>query len=241
MEEIEQYKVLSLTGAYKFSRENGLADEALAIREMEIEWDKTYTSTLRRGFIVDLLTKHGLFDTFKEQYWTNGNTSEGERLVRRYLKVKSDYENYLAGALPESPESSDEVEEAIQQQFALEAHLRDFLAKNLSQVEAGLRLYEQDGRDGVEFPIDNGRIDILAVDSQDALVVIELKLSRGRNSTIGQLLYYMGWVDSNLKGPCRGIIIASEITSDLQIAAQRVEGVSLLKYNLSVSVERVFN
>ena len=50
----------------------------------------------------------------------------------------------------------------------------------------------------------------------------------------------MGWVDKNLaKAPCRGIIIAKEIPSDLALAVQRVPGVSLYRYNLSVSVELV--
>jgi len=71
-------------------------------------------------------------------------------------------------------------------------------------------------------------------------VVIELKLSQGRNKTLGQLLYYMGWVDQHLgKGPCRGFIIASEITEDLAVAVARVPGVSLAKYRMSFAIEPV--
>ena len=66
------------------------------------------------------------------------------------------------------------------------------------------------------------------------------RLARGRNKALGQLLYYMGWVDKHLgKGACRGIIVAREISDDLVLAAQRVQGVSLYRYKLSVSVERV--
>ena len=71
-------------------------------------------------------------------------------------------------------------------------------------------------------------MDILARDRNGKLVVIELKLSRGRNRTIGQLLYYMGWIDQHLgDGKCRGMIIAREITSDLIVATTRVLGISL--------------
>jgi hypothetical protein len=47
--------------------------------------------------------------------------------------------------------------------------------------------------------------------------VIELKVSRGRNLTSGQLLYYMGWGDMNLAefGKSRGIIVAKEISVSL--------------------------
>jgi isocitrate dehydrogenase len=70
---------------------------------------------------------------------------------------------------------------------------------------------------------------------------LELKVGRGRNKTIGQLLYYMGWVDKNLANgkSCRGTIIAKEITHDLILAVQRVPGVTLCRYDLSVTVEAV--
>ena len=92
----------------------------------------------------------------------------------------------------------------------------------------------------MEYSIEDGRIDILAVDKNNRPVVIELKISRGRNRTIGQLLYYMGWVDAHLgKGPCRGMIIAREISDDLVVAVQRVSEVSLFRYRMSVSLEPV--
>jgi RecB family endonuclease NucS len=182
--------------------------------------------------------KKGIFDLFKEQRWPYGNTSLGERETNRCLQVKSRYEDFLAGR---STESSDEPDLTDSEQaFAAEADLRDFLANNLGRIEPGLHLFQRDDRRGVEFPVDDGRIDILAVDRTGKFVVIELKLSMGRNRALGQLLYYMGWVDNNLgNGPCRGMVIAKEITDDLIIATQRVGGVSLYKYYLSVSVERV--
>src|SRR5262249_17240118 len=106
--------------------------------------------------------------------------------------------------------------------------------------EPGLRLYDQNGKSGVEFPVEDGRIDILATDANNHFVVIELKVGRGRNRALGQLLYYMGWVDKHLgNGQCRGIIIAKDIPEDLVLAVQRVPGVSLYSYKLAVSVELV--
>lgn len=46
--------------------------------------------------------------------------------------------------------------------------------------------------------MENGFIDMLALDGEGRFVVIELKVGRGRNKTVGQLLYYMGWVVKNL-------------------------------------------
>ena len=71
-------------------------------------------------------------------------------------------------------------------------------------------------------------------------MAIELKLSQGRNKALGQLLYYMGWVDKNLgRGACRGFIIANEIDEELSIAVSRVVGVSLAKYRMSFAIEPI--
>ena len=233
----EEKKVLSLKDAYIFGAEHALEKDMADIRGMEIEWDLSYTSSLRRGFVVDLFTKKQLFDKFKELHWPTGNTPWGQRQSEFWLRLKGRYEDFLAGRGESVLEAEDEDEN---QAFAAEADLRDFLASNLNRVEPGLRLYRKGEQNGVEFHVDGGFIDILAIDNANQFVVFELKLTRGRNKTLGQLLYYMGWVDKHLgNSSCRGIIIAKEISDDLVIAVQRVQGVSLYRYKLSVSVEKV--
>ncbi len=239
MDENQTSVILPLKSAYSFGTEHGLQQEIGEIRDLEIEWDRSYTSSLRKGYIVDLFEKHGLFGEFKKTCWPNGNTPSGEKFRLRYLRIKQQYEDFLAGR--GGPDDGDRItteEESDDQEFAAESDLRDFLAKNLTRIEPDLSLYQSGDRSGVEFPIESGFIDILAVDGQGRFVVIELKLGRGRNKAVGQLSYYMGWVDAKLgKGPCRGMLIAKEIPDDLVIAVRRVPGVSLLRYHLAVSVE----
>jgi hypothetical protein len=241
----EQTHLLSLKAAYAFGAVHGLQQEISEIRDMAIEWDKPYTSSLRRGYIVALFEKHGLFETFTKRHWSVGESLLGNRMRSRFLRIKDQYEAFLVG---KESESDDEIEErgsAGQQSedtlaFALEAHLRDFLAKNMERIEPGLRLYDAGERKGIEFPIDKGRIDLLAIDQYQKYVVIELKLSHGRNKTLGQLLYYMGWIDKHLGGgPCRGLIIANEIDKELSICVARVPGVSLARYRMSFAIESV--
>ena len=236
----EETRALSLRAAYAFGIAKGLAQEISSIRDMVIEWDSSYTSSLRRGYIVELFEKRGIYEEFKTKHWAFGNTELGERKHRFYLQIKKRYDDFLAGRGGEAElELEDEMQQEAQQ-FAAESDLRDFLAKNLGCIEPGLHLYEPNGRSGVEFAIEDGRIDLLAVDRDGRFVVIELKLGRGRNKTVGQLLYYMGWVDKHLsKTPCRGMIIAKDISEDLILAVQRANGVSLHRYTLSVSVEQV--
>ena len=236
-------EALSLKAAYEFGERKGLVQEVREIREMVIEWDLTYTSSLRRGYIVALFEKAGVFEDFKREHWPFGNTAVGERKRNQYLSIKSRYEAFIAGGdsgMDDEAEDEDAAESDKAVTFALEAHLRDFLAKNLDRVEPGLRLYTSAERTGIEFPVESGRIDLLAVDKTGKYVVIELKLARGRDRALGQILYYMGWIDQNLGGgPCRGLIIASDITDELTIAVSRVPGVGLARYRMSFAIEAV--
>lgn len=144
------------------------------------------------------------------------------------------------------PEGEDEeavVEpSATSGEFAYETDLRDYLAKNLNKLEPGLRLYEEEGITGIEFPVGGRFIDILATDARGGLVVVELKVSRGYDRVVGQLMRYVAWIKKNLAEPnqsVRGVIVAREISEDLLLACSLVSGVELFEYELSLSLTRV--
>lgn len=228
-----------LRSAYPFAAEHGLSAEIEEIQQMEIEWNRPYGPTVRRGYVIELLGKHDLLKTFISDRWPLGATKSGNREIASCLRIKQDFEEFIfSGALPDDAASETE---SNTDSFAFEAHLRDFLSRNIERLEKGLRLFERDGKIGIEYPVDGGRIDLLAIDPKNAPVVIELKLSSGRNKALGQLLYYMGWIDKNLGAntPSRGIIVASEISDELVIAASRVPSVSLARYNLAFSIEPI--
>jgi endonuclease len=131
--------------------------------------------------------------------------------------------------------------EITSSEFAYESDLRDFLAKNLSVIEPGLQLYQEEGITGVEFPVGGRFVDILAVDAQKRLVVIELKVSKGYDRVVGQLLRYMAWIEQNQAEPgqtVRGIIAAREISEDLKLACSYLPIVSLYEYELSVTLRK---
>lgn len=142
--------------------------------------------------------------------------------------------------------SQDEEEEPQEAstEFAYEDDLRNYLAKDLSLIEPGLSLYqdEEDGIGGIQFPVGGRFIDILAVSSTGDFVVIELKVSRGHERVVGQLARYMGWVRKNLAESgqkVHGVIVARQISQDLELACSELPHVRLFEYQLSVSLKPV--
>lgn len=123
--------------------------------------------------------------------------------------------------------------------FAYESHMRDYLAHNLRVLEPGLRLYEEEDIPGIEYPVCGRRIDLLAVAQDGSLVVIELKVSRGHDRTIGQILTYMGWVRQDLADgkPVRGMIVANTLSDELVTAAREANAdIRLFEYDISFHV-----
>src|SRR5687767_6221771 len=126
----EQTSTLSLRAAYAFGAAKNLEREIAAIRDMVIEWDLSYGSSLRRGYIVELFESHGILEEFKQKHWSVGNTPTGEGKIRRYRRIKQQYIDFLAGRTPELLEKEDTESQEESQACAAESDLRDYLAKN---------------------------------------------------------------------------------------------------------------
>lgn len=127
-------------------------------------------------------------------------------------------------------------------EFLLERDLQLYLAKHLERIEPGLKLYEDDGTSGLEVDAGGRRIDILATDKDGGLVVLELKVSRGYDRVIGQLLRYVNWVRQNIAEPgqrVRGMIVCRTMSPDLRLACASIPDIELFEYQLSVTVSAV--
>jgi hypothetical protein len=229
---------LPLREAYPYLESNGLAEEAAQIKNSKLRW-KSYSATVRRGLVAELMKDKNLLEKFSEQFWPFGITDKGKREVDRYLRILEkarddpDAPDY-APASEEEPEGSG---------FVLEAHLRDFLAKNLDVLEKGLTLWPVGGdASAVEFPVgEDRRIDILARDAGARPVVIELKVSRGHEKTIGQALYYRAEIKKLFNvNAVRIIIVAREISPELSAAVGEVSDVLLFEYSISMKVNKKY-
>jgi hypothetical protein len=121
----------------------------------------------------------------------------------------------------------------------VEAQLRDYLAKNLGKLEAGLTFW-QDSPPSVEFAINGRRIDILAGDIDGVPVVIELKRERAYDRVVGQALLYQALVSARFKTPrVRVILVANEMTEELRFACSRQPDFKLFEYELTMQLNSV--
>jgi predicted RNA-binding protein len=140
--------------------------------------------------------------------------------------------------LPFSERIRTEEDIENESEFALEAHLEEFMDANWHRIRFpfSLRRYEAEDQTGRQFPAGQWSIDFLCVDDDsEDFVVIELKRGKSSDSTVGQVLRYIGWVEENLCNEgqaAKGIIIAREIDDALRYAVRGLENVSVMTYKV---------
>lgn len=153
-------------------------------------------------------------------------------------QIEADDYHFIVGeqTLVQKINSSQDIES--QHEFAMEMHLEEFIFQNWSKIDWGskLELYENEEQNGRQFPAGTWSIDFLAKDrSNNDLVVIELKRGKTSDSTVGQLLRYIGWVKENIaieKQNVRGIIITHEVDDALKYAAKNMDYIELKTYKV---------
>lgn len=239
--EIQYNRNFSLLTAYQFLDDNGLKEESEKIRITPAQF-KTYTSTLRRAKVIALVNSKNIIDKFLDEVWPSGKTKKGQSRKRFFENLYQRFLDYEEGNGREEDENDDEIP-TEESQFAYETDLRDYLSNNLHIIEDGLRLYiSEAGEKGIEYliPKTKRRIDILAIDKNNDYVVIELKVSRGYEKTIGQALYYQSMVKSTFDvEKARIILIAREISEELRMGTKYLSDVQLFEYQLSLTLNPI--
>ena len=127
-------------------------------------------------------------------------------------------------------------------QFALEAHLEEFMFNNWSQIDFGekLSLYTDGEQSGRQYPAETWSIDFLCLDENGDFAVIELKRGKTSDAVVGQVLRYIGWVKENLvedEQKVKGIIIAHEIDDALRYAVVSLPDVRVMTYRVDFRLE----
>ena len=69
-----------------------------------------------------------------------------------------------------------------------------------------------------------------------------MKVSRGYDRVIGQLMRYMAWIKMNIAEPgqnVQGVIVARSISEDLLLASSLIPNIKLFEYELYVKVKEI--
>ena len=126
------------------------------------------------------------------------------------------------------------IAQSIDTQVSLEKDLQQYLSARVNELEEGLSLIEG----GVEYSTEAGRIDLLARDKSENLVVIELKAVKAKDSALGQLLGYIGCLAQENEN-VRGILVASDFEKRVVFAARATPNIKLVKYELSFKLGEI--
>jgi len=184
-------------------------------------------------------------------------------LVKENLSQSLKYTLGSIGAISDITSNSQEIEAYLsgdtlrivevqtsldEQEFALEAHLEEFLIKNWTSTELG-RDYEllRDDEGEIiskQYSTEVGPIDILAVKKdQSELLVIELKKGRSGDAVVGQLLRYITAVKkeiAEMNQTVKGIIITGADDKKIRYAIEPLQGlVSFSTYKVSFKLENI--
>ncbi|WP_309564231.1 endonuclease NucS domain-containing protein [Methylobacillus flagellatus] len=214
-------------------------------REQAVQWFAEHYPNVKPGTVAAHLIRLSTNAQTRLQYSARADGSDD-----KFFKIDSSHFRLYEPGRDPTPISvlSPIIEEPFPEtshgsdEFAYEHDLRDYLAKNLHIIEPSLKLYNDEGITGVEFPVGGRFIDILAIDQTGNYVVIELKVSKGYDRVVGQILRYISWIKRNHAEPgqnVRGIIIAKQISEDLRLACSETPSIDLYEYALSVSVQPV--
>ncbi|MBF0238110.1 MAG: DUF91 domain-containing protein [SAR324 cluster bacterium] len=125
---------------------------------------------------------------------------------------------------------------------AFEKDVRTLIADNLTVIHPNLKLYDKDGKSGLEYPIQGYFIDILGLQQSgkgEDLVVVEVKL-KPSDRIVGQLARYLTLVEQHIaqKGQkVQGVVVCREIAEEVLLALTRL-GVSVYRYSMSIVMEK---
>ena len=232
---------------------NSQKGEILNKKEI-IDWFKQHYPKIKQGTITAHLIRMSVNAPSRIHYnvFSNGSDDLFYQINGSHYRIYDKANDPLPIYKEDDKKSENEseiddleIEDKLESsEFAYERDLKNFLSKNLNIIESDLKLYEDEGITGIEFPVGGRFIDILALDKNNNFIIIELKVSKGYDRVIGQILRYMAWIENNLAEPnqkVKGIIIASKISDDLILASSKISDITLYEYDLSISLRKIKN
>ena len=130
---------LPLTPAYTFGISKGLGKEISDIRSLAIEWDSSYDSSVRRGFIIELFEQHQIYEEFIALHWPYGNSRSGETFRRRYLNIKKRFGDFHTKSSAKQEEISEmSFDESNKKQSTVAENLIELLTNDKGEIMSNI-------------------------------------------------------------------------------------------------------
>lgn len=178
-------------------------------------------------------------------YFRNLNVQDNPRRISLFLySIKDQWENDYNSEEPEEidDENCEIIEEFTNQIFVIEKYLEDFLIGNWEATELGKKydlIFENSELISQQYKTDIGIIDLLVKEKTTGnYVVIELKRNQTSDTTVGQIMRYIGWVKNRLSPgqPVKGVIIGYSNDDRLNFAISCVDNIDVLLYRINFSL-----
>jgi len=173
-------------------------------------------------------------------YFKRLNPQLSPRKITIFLYTLKDLWNNEEDTLP--MEHIDVADDSSNQIFVIEKYFEDFLIGNWESTDLGEKydlIFENGELKSQQFKTDIGYIDLLVKEKNTGeYVVIELKRNQTSDTTVGQIMRYIGWVKTKLspEKDVKGIIIGYSNDEKLNYAISCVNNVEIFLYRINFSL-----
>lgn len=194
---------------------------------------------------------HGnqLWGTLREWFNTN-DIQAGTRILVRYDPAEKRDGLSVVHLIPKDTRTVETMPEeeigltatdssASEIPVKFERQIEDFLAANLHLIEDGLKLYfDEDGREGKQYPTDIGTVDLLCQRGNGEYLVIELKRGKSSDAAVGQISRYIGWAKKHIakEKSVSGLILAHDRDESLMYAVSAHSNLSLRYFRIKLEL-----
>lgn len=185
---------------------------------------------------------------FAKEYDSKLSKSSKEKIKKlRDCSSVNKVDNQSKGDITEEKEGELHQSKLInlgikKQQFSSEKILEDEIVnrmeKGMQVFGFPLKVYERKGAYGRQYPIRNGRLDILAEDNEGNLWIIELKKDNGYDDVYQQISGYMDYIKTHVANKEQnvfGIICLNNPDRKLMDKIKQSQNIKLFEYSINIS------
>jgi hypothetical protein len=127
-------------------------------------------------------------------------------------------------------------EKAAKAKHTLRKNMRIYLNRAVDQLEPGLKSFMNEE---LEILIMAGKIDLLAIDRNKAVVVVKIAEESADKSAFDQMVKSIALIEDELgEKNIRGLIVAEKFDQEIILAAEETSNISLIRFKIRYEFEK---